>query len=41
MKVDLGFIEPEDYLVCKTYMARVQRRIVSRMWAKILGSDTT
>ena len=30
-KVYPGFIEPEDHLVCKTYMTRVQRRIVSRM----------
>ena len=30
-KVDPGFIEPEDHLVGKTYMTRVQRRIVRRM----------
>ena len=30
-KVYPGFINPEDHLICKTYMTRVQRRLVRRM----------
>ena len=38
-KVYPMYIEPEDHLVSKTYMTRVQRRIVRRMWEKTQGSD--
>lgn len=47
-KVYPSFISPEDHLVCKTDMTRVQRRLalkdtaphIRRMWEKILESDT-
>ena len=34
-KVYPQFIPDGDQIVCKTYMTRVQRRLVGRMWEKI------